>query len=97
MSELPSRPRAYSTDYGMTWYPSDAESIITVERFNTVNGRAVLQIVARDRTQRIDDAAILQVTVSKKGRVIRTYPIQGNVGEHWGNPEDNAAIGDGDE
>ena len=76
------RPKAFQTDYGMSWYPSDAESIITVERLNTVNGRAVLQIVARDKTQGIDDAAILQVTVSRKGRVIRTYPVQGNVGEH---------------
>ncbi len=76
------RPKAFQTDYGMAWYPSDAESIITVERLNTVNGRAVLQIVARDRTQGIDNAAILQVTVSRKGRVIRTYPVQGNVGEH---------------
>lgn len=75
------RPKAFQTEYGMAWYPEDAESIIMVNRIGTLNGRAVLQIVARDRTQKIDDAAILEVTVSRKGRVIRTYPVQGNVGE----------------
>jgi len=75
------RPIAFCTQFGMVWYPEGAESIIVVERLATLNGRAVLRIVARTKDQDIDDAAILEVTVSKKARVIRTYPVQGNVGE----------------
>ena len=78
---LPSRPKAFATEYGIAWYPEGAESIIMVDRLATVNGRAVLQITARTSDQDIDQAAILQVSISKKGRVIRTYPVQGNVGE----------------
>jgi len=76
------RPKAFTTLYGMRWYPEDAESIIEVERMVTIDGRAILRIVAYGpgRTD-IDKATILEVTVSKTGRVIRTYPVQGNVGE----------------
>ena len=76
------RPQAFATEYGMAWYPEDAESIITVERLSTVNGRAVLQITARTRDQDIDNASCLQVSISKKGCRIRTYPVRGDVGEY---------------
>lgn len=75
------RPRAFPTEYGMAWYPEDSEAMIFVERLATLNGRAVLRVWARTADQDMDDAAILEVTVSKKGRAIRTYPVQGNVSE----------------
>ena len=81
MRDVQTRPRAFATQYGWAWYPEDSEAIIRVDRVATLRGRSVLRIVARTADQDIDDAAILEVTVSRKGRVIRTYPVQGNVGE----------------
>ncbi len=74
------RPDAYKTWYGMTWVPEGAESVIKVERMATLNGRAVIQIVTY--TEGVDEPkAEVQITVSKKGYTIRTYPVHGDVGE----------------
>ena len=74
------RPQAFTTDYGMAWVPEEAESVIVVERMATLNGRAVLQIVSYTEGDDTPKATV-QVTVSKKGRTIRTYPVLGDVGE----------------
>ena len=76
------RPKAFMGEYGMYWYPSEpSEAIISVSRMAEYRGRSVLRIIARHAGQDTDDAAILEVTVSKKGQAIRTYPVQGNVGQ----------------
>lgn len=74
------RPDAYDTWYGMMWLPDGAESVISVERMATINGRAVLQITTY--TEGTDERrAEVQITVSKKGHTIRTYPVHGDVAE----------------
>ena len=73
------RPQAFTTDYGMAWYPEDSEAHIFVERLATLNGRAVLSIRSERTGVPTEDAPFVEIVVSKGGRRITVYPVRGDV------------------
>lgn len=73
------RPTAFSTDYGMAWYPEDSEAHIFVERLATLNGRAVLSVRSERKGIPTDQAPFVEIAVSKGGRRITVYPVRGDV------------------
>jgi len=84
------RPRTFTTQYGMAWYPKDSEAMIFVDRLATIDGRAILRVrVLNADCSAPEDAIVLEIAVSRGGRVIRTYPVRGNIGQGGSMPEDD--------
>ena len=75
------RPDAFPIGFGWAWQPEDSEATIYIQRTATLDGRAVLSIWTEAPGLKSEHAPKVEITVSKKGRVIRTYPVRGNCGQ----------------
>ncbi len=73
--------KTWQTFFGMAWQPESSEATIFVQRTATLDGRAVLSVWARAPGMKPEHSPKVEIAVSKKGRSIRTYPVNGNCGQ----------------